>query len=59
LTASSTLSIRVSPETREGLEKLALSTRRSKSFLAAEAIDGYLARELQIMAAATKKRNAR
>jgi len=49
LTASSTLSIRVSPETREGLEKLALSTRRSKSFLAAEAIDGYLARELEIM----------
>jgi predicted transcriptional regulator len=49
LTASSTLSIRVSPETREGLEKLALSTRRSKSFLAAEAIDRYLARELEIM----------
>jgi predicted transcriptional regulator len=49
MAASSTLSIRVSSETRERLEKLATSTRRSKSFLAAEAIDAYVARELEIM----------
>jgi len=49
LATSSTLSIRVSPEIRERLEKLAVSTRRSKSFLAAEAIEAYVARELEIM----------
>ena len=46
---SSTLSIRVSPEIRERLERLAVRTRRSKSFLAAEAIEGYVARELEIL----------
>ena len=49
MATSSTLSIRVSPEIRERLEKLAVSTRRSKSFLAAEAIEAYVARELEIM----------
>lgn len=42
---SSVLTIRVSPETREQLEKLALATQRSKSYLAAEAIEKYLALE--------------
>lgn len=42
---SSVLTIRVSPETREQLEKLARATQRSKSYLAAEAIDRYLALE--------------
>ncbi len=42
---SSVLTIRVSPETREQLEKLARATQRSKSYLAAEAIEKYLALE--------------
>lgn len=36
------MTIRVSEHSRERLAKLAKSTRRSKSFLAAEAIDAYL-----------------
>ena len=38
-----TLSIRVSPETRNQLETLSSVTCRTKSFLAAEAIENYLA----------------
>jgi RHH-type transcriptional regulator, rel operon repressor / antitoxin RelB len=37
-----TLSIRVSPEMRDHLEELATATGRTKSFLAAEAIQRYL-----------------
>lgn len=36
---------RVSSATKQQLDKLALATRRSKSFLAAEAIGQYLATE--------------
>jgi predicted transcriptional regulator len=39
---STVLTIRVSPETKDQLDKLAQATKRSKSFLAAEAIDRYL-----------------
>lgn len=46
---TTTLSVRISVETRERLERLAEATRRSKSFLAAEAIDGYVTRELEIV----------
>ena len=38
-----TLSVRIPPESRDQLEELASSTGRSKSFLAAEAIEHYLA----------------
>ena len=38
-----TLSVRVPPEARDQLEELACATGRSKSFLAAEAIEYYLA----------------
>lgn len=38
-----TLSIRIAPESRDQLDELAHATGRSKSFLAAEAIDHYLA----------------
>jgi predicted transcriptional regulator len=38
-----TLSIRIPPESRDQLEELANATGRSKSFLAAEAIECYLA----------------
>jgi predicted transcriptional regulator len=41
--AAVTLSIRIDPEFRDQLEELADATGRSKSFLAAEAIEHYLA----------------
>ncbi len=37
-----TLSVRIAPKSRDQLEDLALATGRSKSFLAAEAIEQYL-----------------
>jgi RHH-type transcriptional regulator, rel operon repressor / antitoxin RelB len=43
--SSSVLSIRVSQETKEKLEALAKASRRSRSFLAAEAIENYVAAE--------------
>ena len=39
---SEMLTVRVSPETKKQLEALAKETKRSKSFLAAEAITSYL-----------------
>ena len=40
-----TLSIRIDPETKKRLEALAKSSKRSKSFLAAEAIAAYVESE--------------
>jgi predicted transcriptional regulator len=45
MTASTTMTIRVSSETKLKLERIAADTRRSRSFLAAEAVD----RELEII----------
>ena len=39
------LSVNTKPETRDRLDRLAAVTRRSKSFLANEAIERYLATE--------------
>jgi predicted transcriptional regulator len=39
---SATFTVRVDSSVKRRLEKLAKSTGRSRSFLAAEAIDGYL-----------------
>ena len=39
------LSVNAKPETRDRLDRLAAVTRRSKSFLANEAIERYLATE--------------
>ena len=39
---STTFTVRVEPEVKKRLEKLAKSTGRSRSFLAAEALDQYL-----------------
>ncbi len=47
---STTLTVRVSPELKERLDKVAELTRRTKSFLAGEAIAGYVERELEIVA---------
>lgn len=40
-----TLSIRIDPETKKRLDALAKRSKRSKSFLAAEAITAYVASE--------------
>jgi predicted transcriptional regulator len=42
MTESTTLTVRLKPETRDRLEALAKDTRRSKAFIAAEAIACYL-----------------
>ena len=49
MTDSTTLSIRLSSETKAQLGQLAAATRRSKSFLAAEAVAAYVAREQAIV----------
>lgn len=41
--SSRTISVRVSPEVEDRLARLAAATSRSKSYLAAEAIEEYLA----------------
>jgi predicted transcriptional regulator len=47
--ASETLTIRLTPEVKDQLSRLADATHRTKSFLAAEAIADYVARESQII----------
>jgi predicted transcriptional regulator len=47
--ASETMTIRVRPDVKEKLEKIAAGTRRSKSFLAGEALAAYVERELEII----------
>ena len=49
MTISTTVTIRVSAETKDKLDRLAHDTRRSKSFLAAEAVEAYVDRELEII----------
>ena len=47
--ANTTLTIRLTPEAKEQLNRLAGITQRTKSFLAAEAITRYVAREAEII----------
>ncbi len=47
---STTLTVRLTPELKARLGKLAERTQRTKSFLAGEAIGGYVERELEIVA---------
>jgi predicted transcriptional regulator len=47
--ASATLTIRLTPEAKEQLNRLAAATHRTKSFLAAEAINRYVEREAEII----------
>ena len=49
MTMSTTMTIRVPPEVKEKLTRLAAGTRRSKSYLAAEAVSAYVERELAII----------
>ena len=46
---STTLTVRLPSHLKDGLGRLAEHTRRSKSFLAGEAIAAYVARELEIL----------
>ena len=47
--ASTTMTIRVRPDVKDKLDRLALGTQRSKSFLAGEAVAAYVERELEII----------
>jgi predicted transcriptional regulator len=49
MNASTTMTIRVSVDLKDKLARLARGTRRSKSFLAAEAVSAYVERELAII----------
>jgi predicted transcriptional regulator len=49
MTASTTMTIRVSPDVKAKLTRIAADTRRSKSFLAGEAVSAYVDRELEII----------
>ena len=52
--SSTTMTIRVSTDLKEKLDRLAADTRRSRSFLAAEAVSDYVARELAIVEAVSR-----
>lgn len=47
--ASTTMTIRVTPDLKAELGRLARETRRSSSYLAAEAVEAYVARERAII----------
>ena len=47
--ASTTMTIRISAEMKAKLDRLATDTRRSKSYLAGEAVGVYVTRELAII----------
>ncbi|MGJ7043601.1 putative transcriptional regulator [Shinella sp. BE166] len=47
--AGTTMTIRVSADLKEKLDRLAVDTRRSRSVLIAEAVSVYVARELAIV----------
>jgi len=48
--ATDTMTVRLSTSVKDKLAELARHTRRSKSFLAGEAIEAYVERELAIVA---------
>jgi predicted transcriptional regulator len=49
MTGSTTMTIRLSTAVKEKLGRLAHDTRRSRSYLAAEAVSAYVERELEII----------
>ncbi|WP_308915888.1 CopG family ribbon-helix-helix protein [Jannaschia sp. LMIT008] len=49
MTASTTMTIRLDPVVKDRLGRLAEGTRRSRSFLAAEAVAAYVNRELMVI----------
>ena len=49
MTTSTTMTIRLDPAVKDRLGRLAEGTRRSRSFLAAEAVAAYVDRELSVI----------
>ena len=49
MTSSTALTVRLKPEVKEQLARLSESTNRTRSYLAAEAISAYVAREIDII----------
>lgn len=49
MSTSTTMTIRLSRDIKEKLDRIATDTRRSKSFLAGEAVSAYVDRELEII----------
>ncbi|OWV84817.1 CopG family transcriptional regulator [Rhizobium sp. R635] len=49
MAGSTTMTIRVRPDVKEKLDRIAADTQRSKSFLAGEAVAAYVERELEII----------
>lgn len=47
--SSATMTIRLSRETKEALSRMAALTRRTNSYLAAEAIEAFVARERAVL----------
>lgn len=47
--ASTTMTIRLSSDLKDKLERLAQGTQRSRSFLASEAVKAYVSRELEVI----------
>lgn len=52
--ASDVVTVRLGPDVKDRLETLSRATRRSKSFLAAEAIERYLDEEAAFIAAVSE-----
>jgi predicted transcriptional regulator len=50
MAVGTTLTVRLRPEVKEQLARLSASTDRSRAFLAAEAIEAYVARESERVA---------
>jgi predicted transcriptional regulator len=49
MASSTTMTIHLSSVTKQKLERVAVDTRRSKSFLAAEGVSAYVEHELEII----------
>jgi len=49
MSASTTMTIRLGSDVKEKLDRIASETRRSRSYLAAEAVASYVDRELEII----------
>lgn len=49
MAATETMTFRMTPETKRQLETIAQETRRSKAFLAAEAVAAYARHEIEII----------
>ncbi|MBY3097875.1 CopG family transcriptional regulator [Rhizobium laguerreae] len=49
MAGSTTMTIRVRPDVKEKLDRIAADTQRSKSFLAGKAVAAYVERELEII----------